>query len=233
MRSSDPASERAKWLGASVLAALLAALSIACLDRASAAWAHGLGPGFVALCEAFTALGDSAWYLVPLAVAVPALYLASRRSGDRERAARLGWFLSAALFLFAAIALSGLATDLLKVLFGRARPVLFLREGDFGWHPLGLTAKLQSFPSGHATTVTAAALALGMLAPRLAKPLAVVALLVALTRVAVGDHYPSDLVAGAAVAFATTLPLRAAFARRGRLFRKTAQGKFVSERSAD
>ncbi|MFI4988722.1 MAG: phosphatase PAP2 family protein [Alphaproteobacteria bacterium] len=212
------------WLGSGALVALLVALSIAYLDRPSAQWAAGLDPAVVTFCRRLTALGNSAWYLVPLGLAVPALHLASRRSADAERAARLRWLLWAAVFLFAAIAASGLLTDLLKILFGRARPALLLRAGDFGWHPPGLSAKWQSFPSGHANTITAVALALGLLAPRLVTPLAVVALLVALTRIAVGDHYPSDVLAGAFVAFATTLALRAVFARRGWLFAKAARG---------
>jgi len=218
----EPPSERAAWLLASALAAALAVLSILFLDRASAAWAEGLDPGFVAICRGFTAFGNSAWYLVPLAVAIPALYVAGRLSHDAGQAKQIRRLLLAAIFLFAAIALSGMAADILKVLFGRARPVLLLREGDFGWHPPGLAAKL-----------TAAALALGMVMPRLALPLAALALGVGFTRVAVGDHYPSDLIAGAAVAFAVTFPLRAAFARHSELFRKTGTGKIVSARAAD
>ncbi len=233
MRASGWLAPRMRWLAAGLAAALLAALSVVYLDRPSAYWASELAPAVVAFCESLTALGNSAWYLVPLAIAIPVLHVTSRRSADPARAARLHWLLWAALFLFVAIAGSGLLTDLLKILFGRARPALLLREGDFGWHPLGLKAKLQSFPSGHANTVTTVALALGMLAPRLRKALAALAALVLLSRIAVGEHYPSDLIAGAAVAFATTVPLRAAFARHGRVFRRTEGREFIPGGIAD
>jgi membrane-associated phospholipid phosphatase len=49
----------------------------------------------------------------------------------------------------------------------------------------------------------------------------------------VGEHYPSDLVAGAATACATTFALRAAFARRGLVFRRTADGQLAPQRLAD
>jgi len=225
--------ELKRWLPAGGAAALLVLLSFAFLDRASAYWAKGLDPQLVSLCRGLTALGNSAWYLVPLALFLPLIYFAHARSDDPQRKTQLSWLFWVALFLFLAIALSGLLTDLLKVLFGRARPVLLLRDGDFGWHPPGLTAKLQSFPSGHATTVTALALALGMLMPRLRSALAAAAALVLLSRIVVGEHYPSDLIAGAAVATATLFPLRAAFASRGLVFRRTEAGSSASERPAD
>ena len=222
-----------RWLQAGGAGLLLILLSFAFLDRASAYWAKGLDPALVAWCRTLTELGNSAWYLVPLAFAIPLIYLAQGRSSDPHRRNQLSWLFWAALFIFVAIAASGLLTDLLKVLFGRARPTMLLRAGDFGWHPPGLTAKLQSFPSGHATTVTALALALGMLAPRLRGALAALTVLVLLSRVVVGEHYPSDLIAGVAVACATAFPLRAAFARRGLIFRRAEAGDFLPQRLAD
>lgn len=216
-----------RWLAAGLAAALLAALSYVYLDRPSAYWARDLAPALVAFCRGLTALGNSAWYLVPLGLALLLLYFAGLRGADQQGAARMERWFWTVLFLFAAIAVSGLTTDLLKVLFGRARPLLLLREGDFGWHPLAFKASRQGFPSGHANTVTTVALALAMLAPRWRAALAVAAIPVILTRIAVSEHYPSDLIAGAAVAFATTFPLRAAFARHGRVFRRTAHGRFV------
>ena len=233
MTSSVLGKEGWRWLAAGGAALLLTAFSMAYLDRPSAYWARDLPPAFVAFCERLTQLGNSAWYLVPLALAIPLIHFAHGRSADHARKLRLGWLFWAAIFLFLAIAGSGLLTDLLKVVCGRARPVLLLRMGDFGWHPPGLTAKLQSFPSGHANTITAAAVALGMLVPRLRTALIAMAALVLLSRIVVGEHYPSDLVAGVAVACATTFPLRAAFARRGLVFRRSEDGGLSPQKLAD
>ena len=203
---------RSAWASLAVLGAI--ALSIPYLDRPIAYRARDLDPAIVELCLRITSLGEAAWYLVPLGVAIPALYLAGARTRDPARAAMLRRLLWAALFVFLAIALSGLLTDLLKFLFGRARPVLLLREGYSGWQPFALKGKLHAFPSGHATTVAALALALGLLWPRLMQPLLLLAGFVMLTRVAVGAHYLSDVIAGSALGVATTLWLHRAFARR-------------------
>ena len=58
-------------------------------------------------------------------------------------------------FLFAAIALSGLANDLIKVLVGRSRPGLLLSQGIYGFKPFSHQYYYASFPSGHANTIAA------------------------------------------------------------------------------
>ena len=54
-----------------------------------------------------------------------------------------------------------------------------------------------SFPSGHATTAFAAAVAFGVLWPRLRPLFWTYAIVIALSRVVVTAHHPSDVVAGA------------------------------------
>jgi undecaprenyl-diphosphatase len=70
-----------------------------------------------------------------------------------------------------------------------------------------------SLPSNHAVLAAALAVGVGFLAPRLAVPAMVVAVLVAATRVALGVHYPHDVVTGltlgAGIAGVLLLVLRA------------------------
>ena len=54
-----------------------------------------------------------------------------------------------------------------------------------------------SFPSGHATTAFAAAIVLGVMYPRQAGVFMGVAVVVGLSRVLLGAHFPSDVLAGA------------------------------------
>ena len=78
-----------------------------------------------------------------------------------------------------------------KVAVRRRRPVLE------GLEPLTPTVSGLSFPSAHATTSFAAARAYSRVAP--ATPLYAAAIAFALTRPYLGVHYPSDVVAGAAL----------------------------------
>ncbi|CAL9300138.1 phosphatase PAP2 family protein [Streptomyces olindensis] len=62
--------------------------------------------------------------------------------------------------------------------------------------PLVRTAGRHSFPSSHATSAAAAAVAFGALGARAVPPLAAA---VCVSRLVVGVHYPSDVAAGAAL----------------------------------
>ncbi|GHS99254.1 hypothetical protein FACS189421_09360 [Bacteroidia bacterium] len=100
--------------------------------------------------------------------------------------------------VFASVALSGALTWLLKGLVGRARPIIF----DF-WERTGFAFGTfgndyyDSMPSGHATAAFAGLVVLGMLFPR-AKPYTwMAATVVAISRIPLGAHWPSDILAGA------------------------------------
>jgi undecaprenyl-diphosphatase len=98
---------------------------------------------------------------------------------------------------------------LLKRAFERPRPPLV----DPAVHPLVSVPHSYSMPSGHAATAFAAAVAVGLVHPRTRRPLLGLAALVAISRVWLGVHYLTDVLAGAAlgtaVAFALWLVVRA------------------------
>jgi undecaprenyl-diphosphatase len=56
-----------------------------------------------------------------------------------------------------------------------------------------------SFPAGHAATAFAGAVLLSLLAPRLAPAFLALATLIGLSRIYDGVHYPTDVLAGAAL----------------------------------
>ena len=62
-----------------------------------------------------------------------------------------------------------------------------------------------SFPSGHSASAMAVAFAYGMSMHAYALPLMVLAVIIGMSRVRLGLHYPSDVVAGQAIAMVTVL----------------------------
>ncbi|UCH65793.1 MAG: phosphatase PAP2 family protein [Ignavibacterium sp.] len=86
---------------------------------------------------------------------------------------------------------------LLKEFFERARPCNTLSDV---LAPLGCTGSY-SFPSNHAVNNFAAATFFARLYPRYTVVLFITASIVALSRVYLGLHYPSDIIAGAAIGF--------------------------------
>jgi undecaprenyl-diphosphatase len=126
-----------------------------------------------------------------------------------------------AAFVIAVLAISGLASQALKHLFGRARPSLIDLVGPFHFDMFAFKSTFASMPSGHTVTAFAAAVSLGWMAPRLRWPLLGLALLIAISRVVISSHYPSDVIAGAGLGTACAILLRRAFALRGLAFRWT------------
>lgn len=93
-------------------------------------------------------------------------------------------------------AASGIAAQALKHVIGRARPRL---EDIWGFAGPNLTGGLDSLPSGHTVTSFAIAATLGGFFPRARVPLYVAAVLIGISRVALGSHYPLDVAAGLVV----------------------------------
>jgi undecaprenyl-diphosphatase len=89
-----------------------------------------------------------------------------------------------------------LVNQVLKRIFDRSRP---MRAQPYPHpHPLR-RPRTSSFPSGHASAAAFSAVLLSARRPRLAPAYAVIAVVVAGSRVYVGDHHASDVVAGAVV----------------------------------
>ncbi|MFZ5790502.1 MAG: phosphatase PAP2 family protein [Pseudomonadota bacterium] len=167
-----------------------------------------------------TSLGKSlGWLLLSAALAILFAWRARAPNLPARRRWSMRWRAQAAAFVFAAVALSGIVTDLIKLAVGRLRPNMLLQDGLYGFDPWHMDSDFRGFPSGHATTVFALALALGWIAPRWRWPAFIFALLIAATRIVINAHFLSDVVGGALVALLTALWLRQSFARRGWVFR--------------
>jgi undecaprenyl-diphosphatase len=205
-------SHRGLALGtAAAIVAVVATMIL--LDAWMLAGARRLPPSVIEAFGRLTEFGLSGWFLFPIgfllialaALDTPAMPVIARQV-LAAWAVRLG-------FVFTAIAVPGLFVTIVKRLIGRARPFV---GGDDVWVYLPFAWRVDhaSLPSGHATTAFSALVALGALFPQARALLWIYAALIALSRVVVAAHYPSDAVAGAIVGAVGALLVRNWFAAR-------------------
>jgi undecaprenyl-diphosphatase len=102
---------------------------------------------------------------------------------------------------WAAVAVSWILAEGVKFLFNRARPLI----SDTEIAPLIKTPSSSSFPSGHAATAAAGAITLSAVYPAFAPALVLSGVIVALSRVYLGVHYPFDVLAGLLIGTATAV----------------------------
>ena len=207
--------------GLIVLAGLLAILLAFTVDRPIARAMAGMDPFALRIARFVTWFGQGGAVLYPTGILIITLLafsfavpgLAGRLEGPIRRIASV----------FIIVAVAGLADDVLKIVFGRARPYLWLAGDDSGFGFFRYSAKFASFPSGHTTTSFAAALAFGMLMPRHKPWFLLAALLIGASRIVLDVHYLSDVIAGALLGAAVAILLGKWLERRGWLPRQTAQ----------
>ncbi len=154
------------------------------IDRTILLFIHGHVPHTLSgFFEAVTLTGSS-WFLFPLAAVATIALLWARRRFE-------------ALLIAASVISSGMVIYLIKTVVGRARPALWDTEWYWG----------SSFPSGHTLAVaafaTAAALCMSRIRPasrNLALSLAFLWItLVALSRLVLGVHWPTDVLVAACI----------------------------------
>ena len=92
---------------------------------------------------------------------------------------------------------------MIKLVVGRERPPAVVLDPE----PLLEVPTTSSFPSGHAATSFASAYVLTRLAPRFAPAFYALAVLIALSRVYVGVHYPVDVTVGAVLGTVVAIAL--------------------------
>lgn len=196
---------------AAVLALLLCMILI---DASVANFARTLPQSVHWFFDAITGFGKSGWFLWPLGLLFLLLACLPRERLTPFAQRVLAATMVRAGFLFLAIGLPGLFVSIVKRLVGRARPFVTGGADPFVFDPSKWTAAYASFPSGHSTTVFSVLVAFGALWPRARWALWTYALLIAVSRIVVSAHYPSDVLAGAVVGTVGALMVRRYFALR-------------------
>lgn len=169
-------------------------MNLLTLDHATARWVYDLHlPEGIVAVVTHTGTRGGVWLVAGLALAV----------FGRELNRRTGLALLAGLAAHVA-----LIEGLVKHSVERQRPFVTL---GFALRDSLLDPDTYSFPSGHSTASFLGATVLGARFPRWRTPLLVLAGLVAVTRVHMGAHYPSDVLFGAVVGVVMGMALVRAF----------------------
>ena len=159
--------------------------------------------------------GNSFYWLLSSSFAFAILWLASRHPRLAGIKDRLKAWSMLPLFLLTSVAMTGIVVKLLKIAFGRARPIHFSRFNEYGFSWFEMESSFQSFPSGHAVTVVAILTVFYFIMPRFLALYILVGTVVALSRAAAMYHYPSDIFFGGYIAIMMTAWLRMVFVRSG------------------
>jgi membrane-associated phospholipid phosphatase len=176
---------------------------------------------------AYTDIGKSAAYLISALVIITLLSLSDWRAHHISMKARLALIYAQAAFAFGAIAGSGIVVNIFKFIFARARPKFLDELGPYDFFGrMGVGYDFSSFPSGHSTTMGALGAILALWFPKLRILTIPACFLGAVSRVAVGAHFPSDVIIGFALGFLFSLYLARILARRHTVFRLSSDALF-------
>lgn len=102
-----------------------------------------------------------------------------------------------ACLIFCSVFSAAVATGILKILIGRARPIFFEALGQSGFYPGHADWAFNSMPSGHTSASFAAFVMIGLLFPKIKGATWTFAIVIGASRVCHGMHWPSDVLLGA------------------------------------
>jgi undecaprenyl-diphosphatase len=216
---------------AAILATLLGAF-VFVLDPLLVAWQATLSGETVTFFEQVTRFGKSDWILVSTGIFVIVMLFRDASALTRRVRARRTAHSLAALYVFVSVASSGIIANIAKYVIGRARPEHFEISGGYSFDFWSGDADWASFPSGHATTAMALGLSLALLFPKLRWVFLSVGFWIAVSRLFVRAHYPSDVLVGCVLGALTAWLIARALAQRRLLFDFDKAGNLIRRRSA-
>ncbi len=209
-----------------LLAVLIAVLMVA-LDATEIGWMPPRGTAALWPVRIITDFGKSAYVLWTLALLVVALVLIAAKLGAWRRVVLLS-LATRVQFLFLAVLVPVLIGDVLKGIIGRGRPFVGGEANPFNFSHFAWSEAYSSLPSGHATTAFALAFAVSALWPRTTAWMFGYAIAIAVSRLVLLAHHPSDVVAGALTGIIGAMAVRYWFAARRLAFTIQPDGRIVA-----
>lgn len=198
-------------MGAIVGAAIIALMYV--LDAREIGLMPPRGTASLWPIRILTDFGKAAYVLWLLAGTLLAFAILAPRSRGTSRTLLLG-FGTRLQFLFLAVLVPVLSGEIIKWIVGRGRPFAGGEADPFNFVHFAGTEAYASFPSGHAITSFALAFAVTAVWPQARAAMAVYAVLIAVSRLVLLAHHPSDVVAGALVGVTGAMFVRYWFAAR-------------------
>jgi membrane-associated phospholipid phosphatase len=215
--SSRRAEAARRLLRQALLLIVIFGAAIVVLMVAVDAWEISLMPprGTASLwpVRILTDFGRSAYVLEFLAALLFAVAIITPRLRRSSRPLLLG-FGTRLQFVFFAVLVPVLAGEVIKWVVGRGRPFVGGAANAFNFSHFAGTEAYASFPSGHAITSFALAFAVSAVWPRARAVMVVYAVLIAISRLVLLAHHPSDVVAGALIGVIGAMFVRYWFAAR-------------------
>ena len=142
-----------------------------------------------------TELGSSSWYFIIIFFFILFFYLIGKiglfKINNLEE--KINFLIASLIYLITA----GIVTQVIKHLVGRPRPNHINTETIFGFEFFSFESNYHSFPSGHSSTIFMVCLILCCALPKLKLYFYFLATVIAISRVVVGAHFITDVVAGA------------------------------------
>lgn len=181
-----------KQLSAKIIVIWLAAIVAAMLwlDQPLALWIESTQTDFSRMLGHWLEEAGKAHWILGYCLIVTAVAWRTRRDEAHNH-----------LRFFGAVAASGIIANVIKVIACRPRPPLFIEESITAWNVFGFQIDYMwnSFPSGHATTGLAIAVAGSAVYPRLKQAFWIIGLAIALGRIMLNVHYLSDVLTGSLI----------------------------------
>jgi undecaprenyl-diphosphatase len=161
--------------------------SLDTIDRTILLWMHGKHNSLLDQLMPFITNADN--WAIPIFLLIVFLGFKAGKKGK----------ISLAILILALAFTDSICAQILKPLFERVRPSHVSMDGLNLLVPKG---GKWSMPSNHAANIFALAVVLSYFYDRIKIPLFILASLIALSRVYVGVHYPSDVIVGGLLGYA-------------------------------